>query len=128
MQCKICSASLLAAALGIFPVSQGMADGEAEVDNRPNYNGPYRYPKEPANTPYGMPYGAAPCAYTPCGVAPYGNTYYEHNRDGSGYMGYGVPDSAGDASQHQWETPYRLRREANRDDRPENRPRPVNNH
>jgi len=43
--------------------------------------------------------------------------YYEHNRDGSGYVGYGAPDGAVDARENQWRTPYGLRREANGDDR-----------
>lgn len=113
MRLRIYKPALLLAALAAFAAVQAE---EGEVDNRPDYHGPYSYPQQ-SNKPYpAMPYGPAPCAYAPCGVAPYGNTYYEHNRDGTGYIGYGTPNSSVDAREHQWRTPYRLRREANRDD------------
>jgi hypothetical protein len=121
MRLNLCALGF--AALLVFPTAQAAAEApgvgeEPQVDTRPDYNGPYRYPKEPAGGypafPYGaMPYGTVPCAYAPCGVAPAGNTYYEHNRDGTGYLGYGTPDGSGHAREHEWRTPRQLRREAN---------------
>tara|TARA_R110001599_G_scaffold353737_1_gene595988 strand:+ start:10712 stop:11116 length:405 start_codon:yes stop_codon:yes gene_type:complete len=77
----------------------------APADPRPDYNGPYRYPARSAQTLPQYGGNAAPCVtynpYFPCMLP--GNTYYESNngrRSSSGYVGYGVPDSAVRADDH----------------------------
>jgi len=91
-----------------------------EGDTRPDYHGPYRYPRESANPyplgPYPYPNAITTCLQPDCQGA-YGNTYYQYGRDGTSYVGHGgVPDSIGNADEHRWRVPRRLRAEANNED------------